>query len=197
MTKMKSTEEYLREPYSRAVIPDSESGTFTGQILEFPGCIAQGDTPQEAYANLEEAAKGWLQAALDTGQSIPEPFANQDFGGKVSLRLTKSLHRQATLYAEHEGVSLNQFILAAVAEKVGEVKAMRQTPYPSYVGLQQYFAQSHLLIERGVMGVMNISLGDKFASTDISRKQDFDLTKDLKSLVVKEYVSSKGGHRYG
>jgi predicted RNase H-like HicB family nuclease len=50
---------------------DEESGTYTATILEFPGCIAQGDTPQEAYKNIEKAAKGWVEAALSLGQEIP------------------------------------------------------------------------------------------------------------------------------
>ncbi len=116
---IKRSEEYLKEPYSRVLIPDEESGTYTALILEFPGCIAQGDTPQEAYEHLEDAAKDWIEAALDLKQEIPSPLQSLSFGGKVLLRLPKSLHRQLSLIAEREGVSLNQFIVSALAEKVG------------------------------------------------------------------------------
>ena len=116
---IKMTEEYLKEPYSRVLIPDDESGTYTAVILEFPGCIAQGDTPQEAYEHLEDAAKDWIEAALDLKQEIPSPSQSLSFGGKILLRLPKSLHRQLALIAEREGVSLNQFIVSALAEKVG------------------------------------------------------------------------------
>ena len=120
MTKtIKMTEKYLKEPYSRVLIPDEESGTYTAVILEFPGCIAQGDTPQEAYEHLEDAAKDWIEAALDLKQEIPSPSQSLSFGGKILLRLPKSLHRRLALIAETEGVSLNQFIVSALAEKVG------------------------------------------------------------------------------
>ena len=120
MTKtIKITEKYLKELYSRVLIPDDESGTYTAVILEFPGCIAQGDTPQEAYEHLEDAAKDWIAAALDLKQEIPSPSQSLSFGGKILLRLPKSLHRRLTLIAETEGVSLNQFIVSALAEKVG------------------------------------------------------------------------------
>jgi predicted RNase H-like HicB family nuclease len=115
----KTLEEYLRAPYSRVLIPDEESGTFTAEILEFPGCISQGDTAEEAYKNLEAAAKAWIEAALDLGQEIPEPSYTQNYGGKIALRLPHSLHRKAAQMAEHDGTSLNQFLVAAVAEKVG------------------------------------------------------------------------------
>ena len=116
---IKMTKEYLKEPYYRVLIPDDESGTYTAVILEFPGCIAQGDTPQEAYEHLEDAAKEWIEAALDLKQEIPSPSQSLSFGGKILLRLPKSLHRQLTLIAEREVVSLNQFIVSALAEKVG------------------------------------------------------------------------------
>jgi predicted RNase H-like HicB family nuclease len=116
---IKMPEEYLKEPYSRILIPDEESGTYTALILEFPGCIAQGDTPQEAYEYLEDAAKDWIAATLDLKQEIPSPSQSLTFGGKILLRLPKNLHRQLTLIAEREGVSLNQFIVSALAEKVG------------------------------------------------------------------------------
>jgi predicted RNase H-like HicB family nuclease len=117
--KIKKTEEYFKEPYSRVLIPDEESGTYTAVILEFPGCIAQGDTPQEAYEHLEDAAKDWIEAALDLKQEIPSPSQSLSYGGKVLLRLPKSLHRQLALIAEREGISLNQFIVSALSEKVG------------------------------------------------------------------------------
>jgi predicted RNase H-like HicB family nuclease len=116
---IKMPEEYLKEPYSRILIPDEESGTYTAVILEFPGCIAQGNTPQEAYEHLEDAAKDWIEAALDLKQEIPSPSQSVSFGGRILLRLPKSLHRQLALIAEKEGISLNQFIVSALAEKVG------------------------------------------------------------------------------
>lgn len=120
MSKTKKiTTQYLKKPYSRIIIPDEESGTYTAVILEFPGCITQGDTPEEAYANLEDAAKDWIEAALDLKQEIPSPSQSVSFGGKILLRLPKSLHRQLALIAEKEGVSLNQFIVSTLAEKVG------------------------------------------------------------------------------
>ncbi len=71
----KSSEEYLKEPYSRILIPD-ENGFFSAEIMEFPGCFAEGKTADEAMHNLEEAAKSWIEASLEQGHEIPEPFMN-------------------------------------------------------------------------------------------------------------------------
>jgi hypothetical protein len=42
-----------------------------------------------------------------------------DYSGKLVVRLPKSLHRQAALAANREGVSLNQFIVSSIAEQIG------------------------------------------------------------------------------
>jgi len=114
-----TSDEYVELPYSRIIIPDMQSGTFTAEIAEFPGCIAQGDTAEEAYEKLQEAAKSWIEASQELGQEIPLPLTEHEFSGKFALRLPRSLHRQAALAAEREGTSLNQFIIYAVSEKVG------------------------------------------------------------------------------
>ena len=42
----------------------------------------------------------------------------------LSLRLPKSLHEQLREVAQEEGISVNQFIMLAVAEKVASISAI-------------------------------------------------------------------------
>jgi antitoxin HicB len=110
---------YLKQPYARIVIPETD-GTYRGEILEFPGCIATGDTPAEALEALEEVAIEWLNAALTNNQPIPAPLENAEFSGRLVLRMPKSLHKKAARIAERDGVSLNHFIVTSLAVYVGE-----------------------------------------------------------------------------
>ena len=114
----KNLDEYIKQPYTRILTPN-EDGSYSAEILEFSGCFSDGATANEAIENLNKAARSWVEACLDQGLEIPEPFMNQDFGGKIALRLPKSLHRQAVRYAERDGISLNQFLVSAIAGKVG------------------------------------------------------------------------------
>lgn len=109
---------YLKEPYTRILIPN-EDNSFSAEILEFPGCFAEGETADEAMRNLEAAAESWIEASLAQGQEIPEPEANQGYGGKIALRLPRSLHRQASRMAARDGTSLNQFLVTAIAARLG------------------------------------------------------------------------------
>ena len=120
-TKM-NPNEILKKPYARILVPDPTGGFFA-EILEFPGCFAEGDTSGDAYEQLEKAAESWIEAALELGQEIPEPLSSHDYSGKLALRLPKSLHQKATFFAQQDGVSLNQYIICAIAEKIGEARA--------------------------------------------------------------------------
>ncbi len=118
-TRKHEVEKYLNRPYARVLIPDSESGTYSAEILEFQGCVSEGSSAEEALANLEEAARAWVETCLETGKTVPNPAAETESSGKFALRLPRSLHEMATRLAAREGTSLNQFFVAAIAEKVG------------------------------------------------------------------------------
>jgi predicted RNase H-like HicB family nuclease len=125
MSKPKTAQEYLQQPYARVLVPE-EGGGFSARILEFPGCIAEGETRDEALEALERAAESWLEVALDLGHAIAAPFAAQDYSGKFALRLPRSLHEQVVRIAEMNNTSANQFIVAALAEKIGWHAAVAQ-----------------------------------------------------------------------
>ena len=114
----KRPDEILKAPYSRILIPE-EDGTFSAEILEFPGCFAQGKTANEAFNNLEEAAKVWIEASCAQGLNIPPPAMNQGYSGKIALRMPRSLHKRAAQFAERDATSLNQFLITAIASRIG------------------------------------------------------------------------------
>jgi predicted RNase H-like HicB family nuclease len=121
---------YLAKQYARVLIPDV-SGVYVAQILEFPGCIAEGDSPQEAYEKLEIVAESWIDAMLRSGQRVPEPSYDRirDYSGKVALRLPRSVHRDAVRFAQRENTSLNQFLVSSVSAAVGAMSLYEQIAY--------------------------------------------------------------------
>lgn len=116
--------EILARPYTRMIIPD-ENG-YGAEILEFPGCFASGETAQEAYANLENAAASWLTAELEKGAKIPSPTKHYQAAGAYLWRPARSLQARATVKAAMDGVSLNQYLSALVAEDLGASSAHAQ-----------------------------------------------------------------------
>lgn len=110
---MKEVKDYMELPYNYIVQPiKDESGEyFYAKVLELDGCQSTGDTFEEAYENLKEAMRGWIEAKLEGGFKVPLPVGYDDFSGKFIVRIPKSLHYRLSVEAEQEGVSLNQYAL--------------------------------------------------------------------------------------
>lgn len=109
----------LSKPYTRRLTPD-ESGGYVVSVLEFPGCIAEGDTAEQALANYERAAESWVEVSLSHDREIKEPVDFDGYSGKVALRLPRSLHRQIAELAEMEDVSINQLLVTSISYYAGE-----------------------------------------------------------------------------
>jgi len=45
-----------------ATIYQDEDGVYCAEVPSLPGCVSDGDTFDEAVANIREAAEGWLAA---------------------------------------------------------------------------------------------------------------------------------------
>lgn len=53
--------------------------------LELPGCVAQGDTLEEAKAELEEVAYEYILGYLEDGIPVPAPYSTSQTAGGVSI----------------------------------------------------------------------------------------------------------------
>jgi predicted RNase H-like HicB family nuclease len=47
----------------KAIIHLAEEGGYWAEVPALPGCITEGDTMEEAVANLKDAIEGWLNVA--------------------------------------------------------------------------------------------------------------------------------------
>jgi antitoxin HicB len=106
---------YLELPY-RLEIVKSEHGDCVLSFPELPGCVTQIDDLADIAAMSREILTGWLELALEDGQDIPEPEGQPDYSGKFILRIARSLHRELAVAADREGVSLNAYAAAILAQ---------------------------------------------------------------------------------
>lgn len=115
---MKDKEYYLGLNYPILIdkIYDEGEFLFTASIKELPGLIVYGESLEEVYDEIELAKEDWIEANLEWGREIKEPLENslEEYSGKVTLRLPKSLHRDVKERSEIEGVSLNQTLVQLI-----------------------------------------------------------------------------------
>lgn len=50
-----------------------DGGGYSAVVPDLPGCMSDGETPEEALANVEDAIAAWIEAAQDLGHGVPEP----------------------------------------------------------------------------------------------------------------------------
>lgn len=122
MSRTKDLNYYLSLPYTVEIIREDDS-TWFARVVELPGCMTEGDSPEEATAMIYDALASWVESALDDGVPIPEPRAAEEYSGKFVVRVPKSLHRDLVEAAAREKVSLNQYIGAELARAVGRDQA--------------------------------------------------------------------------
>lgn len=109
---------HMALPYTREIVRNKD-GTWFARVVEFPGCMTEGDTADEAMKNLDEAMAGWIAVHLEDNDPIPPPLSSDQYSGKFLMRVPRTLHRELARRADLEGVSLNQYALSALARAVG------------------------------------------------------------------------------
>ena len=63
----------LRYPVIVAPITDEDGGGFLATVPDLPGCMSDGETPEQAVVNVQDAIAVWIEAAHDLGHAVPEP----------------------------------------------------------------------------------------------------------------------------
>lgn len=142
MDALGRVDDVLAKPYRRLLTPD-ESGGYVASVSEFPGCVAHGRTPNQALARLEQAARGWIDAALSTGYPIPEPTNYDEYSGKVALRISRRLHKMAAERAAVEGTSINQLLSNAIAHFLGQADGLENATRQVRVACDELLHASH------------------------------------------------------
>ena len=80
---------------------------FIGWVSELPGCMAHGDTREDALYRVEEAMALWLAVAREFGDPAPAPHCGPpvaawerprcDFGDGVALTVADTAAAPATV----------------------------------------------------------------------------------------------------
>jgi predicted RNase H-like HicB family nuclease len=66
--------------YSVIIEPlsDQDGGGFIAVVPDLPGCMSDGETPEEALTSVRDAISEWIDAAQAMGRSVPPPSHHLD-----------------------------------------------------------------------------------------------------------------------
>jgi predicted RNase H-like HicB family nuclease len=110
-------------PFTIRHLAEEEGGGYLAEALDLNGCIADGETIEEAIYNLEDAIESWIKTAQELGRFVPLPSDDSQFSGKWVIRTPKSIHHRLVDMAKREGVSLNMLTVSLLAEGLGSRSA--------------------------------------------------------------------------
>jgi antitoxin HicB len=139
----KTFEYYVNLPYRVDIYPEEDGNGYTAVIPDLPGCMTCADTIEELWDMIQEAKELWLEVALEDGDHIPEPapVQTEEYSGKFTVRISRSLHRQLANRAKWENTSLNQLVLALLSESMGKWSERKQgfpVQYRSHPSLRPF-----------------------------------------------------------
>lgn len=59
--------------YEVIIYWSEDDQAFIAEVPELPGCMADGQTQDEALASVRTVAEQWIETARDMGRDIPPP----------------------------------------------------------------------------------------------------------------------------
>jgi predicted RNase H-like HicB family nuclease len=54
-------------------LSEEDGGGFLARAPDLPGCMSDGESPEEAVINARDAVVAWIEAARDMGHAVPTP----------------------------------------------------------------------------------------------------------------------------
>jgi len=63
----------MEKKYEIIIYWSSEDDSFIAEVPELPGCMADGQSYQEALSNAERMIDEWIETAKSLGRPIPQP----------------------------------------------------------------------------------------------------------------------------
>jgi antitoxin HicB len=111
-------------PFEMRPLSEEEGGGWLIAFPDLPGCISDGETPEEAIVNGRDALEAWVTAMQESGKEIPRP--GEAPSGKFVARVPRSIHARLSARAKQEGVSMNSLVSAFLAESLGRREGRRE-----------------------------------------------------------------------
>jgi predicted RNase H-like HicB family nuclease len=116
----KKLEYYMKLPYTMTVKRHDDQGFYyLAGFVELPDLFMVGPTEEDAVKELLVEKPGYFEECIKRGFKIPVPLHTEKYSGKINFRMPRRLHEKVAAIAKSEGVSLNQYLLTAVAQAAG------------------------------------------------------------------------------
>ena len=100
--------------YHAQIEYDAEDEIFVGKVFGLADSLNfHGTSVSELEDMFHQSIDNYLQMCAETGKA-PE----KEFKGSFNIRISPELHKEISLQAAQEGITLNQYVLRALEESL-------------------------------------------------------------------------------
>ena len=101
--------------YTYRVTWSEDDKEYVGLCAEFPSLSWLASSQEAALRGIRAVVAGAVADMRKTKEPIPEPLAGKRYSGRFMVRIPPDVHRNLTLKAAEEGISLNRLASAKLS----------------------------------------------------------------------------------
>lgn len=98
------------EFYTYRITWSQEDGEHVGLCSEFPSLSYLDKDINKALNGITKLVSGVLKDMKKNKEEIPEPLSTKNYSGKFVIRISPDKHRDLSIKALEQGVSLNHYV---------------------------------------------------------------------------------------
>ncbi|MFT7371839.1 MAG: putative HicB family RNase H-like nuclease [Oleiphilaceae bacterium] len=132
---------------------------FEAKIRELPDVAEYAETFEEAYQLALDSIETTAELMQEQGKVMPSPMIEeQNFSGRVTLRMPKSMHASFAGWADFEDVSLNHLLVNCLSMCLGDHFAGKTTKLEKndYALGTQYSSDSLRIVSKSKSNVVDL-----------------------------------------
>jgi len=88
------------DTYSVTIVWSDEDQAFVTEVSELPGCMAHGESSEQAIEQIEFAIENWIDTARQTGREIPAPHHFADYEALRDQKVAEQIRALQTEVAK-------------------------------------------------------------------------------------------------
>ncbi|MCK4666210.1 type II toxin-antitoxin system HicB family antitoxin [Candidatus Dependentiae bacterium] len=106
-----------KQNYPFIVYQEKSTKLYIAVFPDLPGCHAEAKSLKELINEIYYAKETWIEGTYFLKEKIPEPSDFNNFSGKFTIRLPKTLYKEVKNEAKKEKISINRFLLYILSGK--------------------------------------------------------------------------------
>lgn len=98
------------DKYTYKVTYSQDDKEYVGLCAEFPSLSYLEPNQTKAFTGIQELVEGIVKDMKKENEAIPEPLSTKQYSGKFMVRIPPDVHRDLSILASENHISLNRLV---------------------------------------------------------------------------------------